>query len=56
MNGLLFLGSFLSYLILMIVIVCVAAAGFALGRVLRRSKNAKSAGTQTVTEDSAGSK
>ncbi len=36
-----FVGSFLSYLLLMVIIVCVAALGFALGRVLRKNKDAK---------------
>lgn len=36
-----FINSFLSYVLLMLVILVVAAAGFALGRVLRKRKNAQ---------------
>ena len=41
MNGILFLNSFLSYLVLMLVIVVVAACGFLVGRTLRKRKDAK---------------
>ncbi len=43
MNAAVFFGSFLSYLLLMVIIVFVAALGFALGRVLRKNKDAKNA-------------
>ena len=36
-----FINSFLSYLLLMLVILVVAAAGFIVGRVLRKRKNAQ---------------
>ncbi|MBQ6696911.1 MAG: hypothetical protein IJN16_09435 [Lachnospiraceae bacterium] len=36
-----FVNTFLSYVVLMLVILVVAAAGFALGRVLRKRKNAQ---------------
>lgn len=36
-----FINSFLSYVLLMLVILVVAAAGFVLGRVLRKRKNAQ---------------
>ena len=38
-GGIVFFNSFMSYLLLMIIIVCVAALGFALGRVLRNRKD-----------------
>ncbi len=37
-----FSNSFLSYLLLMIIIVAVAALGFAAGRILRNRKDSKS--------------
>ena len=37
-----FSNSFLSYLLLMVIIVAVAALGFTVGRVLRNRKDAKS--------------
>jgi len=36
-----FINSFLSYVLLMLVILVVAAAGFAVGRILRKRKNAQ---------------
>ncbi|MBQ7775072.1 MAG: FeoB-associated Cys-rich membrane protein [Lachnospiraceae bacterium] len=36
-----FINSFLSYVLLMVIILIVAAAGFAVGRVLRKRKNAQ---------------
>ena len=37
-----FSNSFLSYLLLMIIIVAVAALGFTVGRILRNKKDSKS--------------
>ena len=57
-QGIVFLNSFLSYLLLMIIIVCVAALGFILGRILRKRKDGKSENTEsieTVSESSPGS-
>lgn len=42
-NLILFLNSFLSYLILLVVIVAVAALGFAIGRFFGKRKEAKKA-------------
>lgn len=36
-----FINTFLSYMLLMLVIIAVAAAGFAVGRILRKRKNEK---------------
>ncbi len=52
MNGILFFNSFLSYLVLMLVIVVVAACGFLIGRTLRRRKDAKAPQTQGTLETS----
>ncbi len=38
-GGIIFFNSFMSYLLLMIIIVCVAALGFVVGRVLRNKKD-----------------
>ena len=43
-----FFGSFLSYLLLMVIIVCVAAVIFIVGRVLRNNKD-RSAGKADVS-------
>ncbi len=55
MNGILFFNSFLSYLVLMLVIVVVAACGFLIGRGLRKRKDAKTpqkeASVQTSQSD-----
>ena len=40
-----FLSTFLSYLLLMVIIVFVGAVGFQVGRALRRNKNKKLAET-----------
>lgn len=42
-NFILFVNSFLSYIVLMIVIVIVAAIGFWVGSIWRKSKQAKDA-------------
>ena len=49
MQSSVFFGSFLSYLLLMVIIVVIAALGFALGRVLRARKDSKS-GNVSVSE------
>ena len=57
-QGIVFLNSFLSYLLLMIIIVCVAALGFIVGRLLRKRKDAKTPASdsiETVSESSPGS-
>lgn len=36
-----FINTFLSYIVLMLIILVVAALGFSVGRVLRKRKNAK---------------
>lgn len=41
-NVIAFSNSFLSYLLLMIIIVAVAALGFTVGRILRNRKDSKS--------------
>ncbi|MCR4792488.1 MAG: hypothetical protein K5871_07040 [Lachnospiraceae bacterium] len=41
MQASIFFGSFFSYLLLMVIIVCVAALGFAVGRVLRKGKDGR---------------
>ena len=38
-----FLGSFLQYLIIMIILVAIAVAGFMVGKALRKRKDAKDA-------------
>ena len=56
-QGIVFLNSFLSYLLLMVIIVCVAALGFIVGRILRKGKDAKSGNAEsieTVSETSPG--
>lgn len=50
MNFTIFFGSFLSYLLLMVIIVCVAALGFCIGRVLRKNKDAKNNGGDDISE------
>jgi hypothetical protein len=52
-GGIIFFNSFMSYLLLMIIIVCVAALGFVVGRVLR---NRKDAGAVTEVSESKVSK
>ena len=42
-NLILFVNTFLSYIVLMIVIAIVAALGFFVGSIWRKSKNAKDA-------------
>ena len=57
-QGIVFLNSFLSYLLLMIIIVCVAALGFIVGRILRKRKDGKTVNAESiesVTESSPGS-
>ena len=57
-QGITFLNSFLSYLLLMIIIVGVAALGFIVGRILRKRKDAKTGNAEsieTVSESSPGS-
>ena len=57
-QGIVFLNSFLSYLLLMIIIVGVAALGFIVGRILRKRKDAKTGNAEsieTVSESSPGS-
>ncbi len=55
MNAAIFFGSFLSYLLLMVIIVAVAALGFIVGRVLRKNKDAKNAsqsgGSESVSAE-----
>ena len=38
-----FINTFLSYIVLMLIILVVAAVGFSVGMVLRKKKNAKAA-------------
>ncbi len=38
-----FINTFLSYIVLMLIILVVAALGFSIGMVLRKKKNAKAA-------------
>ena len=54
-QGIVFLNSFLSYLLLMIIIVCVAAFGFIVGRILRKRKDAKTGGSDNIETVSASS-
>lgn len=57
-QGIVFLNSFLSYLLLMIIIVCVAALGFIVGRILRKRKDGKTGNAEiieSVSETSPGS-
>lgn len=49
-NLILFVNSFLSYILLMIVIAVVAALGFFAGSIWRKSKNAKDAELLKETE------
>jgi len=49
-NFTLFLNSFLSYLLLMVIIVAVGAAGLILGKTLRKKKDAKAI-SQAGSED-----
>lgn len=51
----LFSNSFLSYLLLMIIIVAVAALGFTVGRILRNRKDSKSVQEVTSTVAASGS-
>lgn len=50
-NFIAFSNSFLSYLLLMIIIVAVAALGFTVGRILRNRKDSKS--VQEVSSEAA---
>ena len=50
-NFIAFSNSFLSYLLLMIIIVAVAALGFTAGRILRNRKDSKS--VQEVSAEAA---
>ena len=57
-QGIVFLNSFLSYLLLMVIIVCVAALGFIVGRILRKRKDSKTGNAESiesVSESSPGS-
>ena len=57
-QGIAFLSSFLSYLLLMVIIICVAALGFIIGRILRKRKDGSAVSLESaeaVTEDSPGS-
>ena len=47
-----FFGSFLSYLLLMVIIVCVAAVIFIVGRVLRNNKDRSSGKTDVSGKSS----
>lgn len=47
-----FIGSFLSYLLLMVIIVIVAALGFSVGRLLRGRKDAKGGSVSASDVDS----
>ena len=48
-NVSIFFGTFLSYILLMVIIVCVAALGFFVGRVLRKNKDSKNvSGSETA--------
>jgi len=49
-NLILFVNTFLSYLLLMVVIAVVAALGFWAGSIWRKSKNAKDAAMSEETE------
>lgn len=46
------IGSFLSYLLLMVIIVIVAALGFTVGRLLRGRKDAKGGSVSASDGDS----
>ena len=50
-NAILFFNQFISYIVLMAIIVAVGAAGFAIGVKWRKSNEAK---TATQTNDTAG--
>ena len=50
-NLILFVNTFLSYILLMIVIAVVAALGFWAGSIWRKSKNAKDAAILEETEE-----
>ena len=57
-QGIVFLNSFLSYLLLMVIIVCVATLGFIVGRILRKRKDSKTGNAESiesVSESSPGS-
>lgn len=45
-----FINTFLSYIVLMLIILVVAALGFTVGRVLRKRKNAKAAVEAEIIE------
>ena len=50
MKSAIFFGSFLSYVLLMVIIVLVAALGFFVGRVLRKNKDSKVVSASEVNE------
>ncbi len=50
MKSAIFFGSFLSYVLLMVIIVLVAALGFFVGRVLRKNKDSKAVSASEVNE------
>ena len=54
-NLIVFSNSFLSYLLLMIIIVAVAALGFTVGRILRNRKDSKSVQEVSPAEAATGS-
>jgi hypothetical protein len=54
-NLIVFSNSFLSYLLLMIIIVAVAALGFTVGRILRNRKDSKSVQEVSPAEAASGS-
>ena len=54
-NLIVFSNSFLSYLLLMIIIVAVAALGFTVGRILRNRKDSKSVQKVSTAEAATGS-
>ena len=54
-NLIVFSNSFLSYLLLIIIIVAVAALGFTVGRILRNRKDSKSVQEVSPAEAASGS-
>ena len=47
-QGIVLVNSFLSYLLLMIIIVCVAALGFIIGRFLRKRKDSRTGNAESI--------
>lgn len=47
-QGIVLVNSFLSYLLLMIIIVCVAALGFIIGRFLGKRKDSKTGNAESI--------